>query len=177
MTIKQNLKRFIITSVLVEITTLFVTAGIFYSLYLTKKISNDAKLNELTTKYERLVAEEKGAFQYLNSIESSSDEKKRNVIRKITFEKKTEKLLEKISESQPYFYFNFDKIELDDKYVNVAHVFFKVKLKDESLDDSFYNIYGKILENAFYKIKSKKFRELVKIDKNTWKIVYKKDYI
>jgi len=177
MTIKQNLKRFVLTSILFEITTIIVTAGVFYSIYITNKLSNDAIINNLESTYERLQAEEKGALQFLNTIEQSSDEKKRNVVRRVGLEKKIIKMLSKISEIQPYFKFQFKKIDLDNRYVNIAHIHIKVKLKDAKLGDQFYVIYSKILEKAFSKIQGKKFRSIERIGLKEYKIIYKKDYI
>lgn len=177
MTIKQNLKRFFITSVLISSTTIIGAVGVYYSLYFSKNIQNKATIDSLKSKYNNLLAQETSAKNFLDQIENSSDEKKRNFIKTVNLEQDTIPLLLKISESNDYFNFKLNKIELDSKYVNVANIYIDLELKDKSLDDQFYLVYGKILEFSFDKIKNNKIRELVKINNKQYKIVYKKEYI
>lgn len=177
MTVKQSFKRFLLTSFLMEVVAIAATAGVFYFIYMGTMVSNDLEINNLKSKFESLQTQERDAIEFLDKIESSSDEKKRNVIRKKPLEAKTVAMLKKISSIQPHFEFTFLKTGLDDKYVNLAHIHFNITLKDKTLDNVFYGIYGKILEKAFSKIQSKKIRELVKISDREYKIIYKKDYI
>lgn len=177
MTIKQNLKRFFITSVLISSTTIIGAVGVYYSLYFSKNIQNKATIDSLKSKYNNLLAQETSAKNFLDQIENSSDEKKRNFVKVINLEQDAIPLLAKISESNDYFDLKLNKIELDSRYVNVAHIFIDLDLKDKNLGNEFYNIYGKIFELAFQKIKNDKIRELVKINDKQYKVVYKKEYI
>lgn len=177
MTIKQNLKRFFISSMLVSVGTTIGTAVVFYSLYASRNLEYNVALNNIKSQYNGLVAQEKSAQNFLDQIENSSDEKKRNVIRVVSLEQEIQPIIEKASESNPYFDFTLNKINLDNQYVNVAHIIIDLKLKDEELGDEFYSIYGKILEEAFSRIKNKNLRELIKINDKQYEIVYKKEYI
>lgn len=177
MTIKQDLKRFFLTSMLVSVGTTLGTAVVFYSLYVSKNLEYEVSLNNVKSKYDQLIAQEKSAQNYLNQIENSSNEKKRNVIRVVALEQELLPIIEKVSEANPYFNFKFNKINLDSQYVNVAHIIVDLELKDKDLGEEFYAIYGKILETAFLKIKNNKVRELIKINDKQYEIVYKKEYI
>lgn len=177
MTIKQNLKRFFATSVLISVGTTLTTVVVFYSLYVSKNLEYSVGLNNIKSQYNNLVAQEKSAQNFLDKIENSSDEKKRNVIRVVSLESEINPIIAKVSESNPYFDFSLNKINLDSQYVNVARIVVDLKLKDDELGDEFYAIYGKILEEAFLRIKSNNLRELIKINDKQYEIVYKKEYV
>lgn len=177
MTIKQNLKRFFITSVFISSVVTIGVVGVYASLYLSKQSKVEADINMVKNKYESLLAQEIEAENYVNQIENSSDEKKRNVVRVVPLEQDATPIIKKVSEVNPYFEFKLNRIDLDPNYVNVANIYIDLELKDKELDDTFYLIYGKIIEKAFEKVKNNKIRDLIKVNDKQYKIVYKKDYL
>lgn len=177
MTIKQNLKRFFITSVLISSVVTLGTIGIYVSLYISKSSKGENDINVVKNRYNSLVKQETEADSYVNQIENSSDEKKRNIVKVVYLEQDAILIIKKVSEVNPYFDISLNRIDLDQSYVNVANIYVDLQLKDKELDDSFYSVYGKIVEKAFDKIKNNKIRELIKVNDKQYKIVYKKDYL
>lgn len=177
MTIKQNLKRFFITSVLISSVVTLGTIGIYVSLYISKSSKGENDINVVKNRYNSLVKQETEADSYVNQIENSSDEKKRNIVKVVYLEQDAILIIKKVSEVNPYFDISLNRIDLDQNYVNVANIYVDLQLKDKELDDSFYSIYGKIVEKAFDKVKNNKIRELIKVNDKQYKIVYKKDYL